>query len=213
MISIAQITEKIINRIPHLHILMAEGLINLSALARKIKPQVEEELLKPIQEGAITMALKRLTNQLTSKEPSRKSLKLLKKWTVRSNLAEITLDSSTDIQKFLKIARSSDDNFCNVSRGVQEITIIFSSHLLKVAEKIFKNVILSKFQNLASITIKLNLDIVKIPGVYYTLLKIFAWENINLVELNSTCTEFTLVFNQKDIDRALKILIRETNAN
>jgi FixJ family two-component response regulator len=40
---------------------LAEGLINISSLARKIKPEIEDFLQKPVQNGAVVMALKRYT--------------------------------------------------------------------------------------------------------------------------------------------------------
>ena len=42
MLSIGKITEDIINRSPFLREAMTENLVNISALARKIKPEIEE---------------------------------------------------------------------------------------------------------------------------------------------------------------------------
>ena len=43
MSSISKVTEEIINRSPFLREAMTENLINVSALARKIRGEVEEE--------------------------------------------------------------------------------------------------------------------------------------------------------------------------
>ncbi|MDA9169251.1 aspartate kinase, partial [Crocinitomicaceae bacterium] len=61
MSSISKITEDIINRSPFLREAMTENLINISALARKIKPEIEKSINKEIKEGAIVMAIKRMT--------------------------------------------------------------------------------------------------------------------------------------------------------
>ena len=61
MKTIAQVVSTIISQKLFLAELLAEGLINISSLARKIKPQIEDFLQKPVQNGAVVMALKRYT--------------------------------------------------------------------------------------------------------------------------------------------------------
>jgi hypothetical protein len=51
MSSISKVTEDIINRSPFLREAMTEDLINISALARKIKPEIEKATGKDIKEG------------------------------------------------------------------------------------------------------------------------------------------------------------------
>ena len=53
MITIAEIAEEIIRKSPFLEEALADGLINVSSLARMIKPDIEKKLQKPIKEGAI----------------------------------------------------------------------------------------------------------------------------------------------------------------
>ena len=55
------IVEEIIKKSPFLEEALAEGIINLSSLSRQIKPEIDEELHKDVQIGAIVMALKRLS--------------------------------------------------------------------------------------------------------------------------------------------------------
>jgi hypothetical protein len=43
-------------------------------------------------------------------------------------------------------------------------------------------------------------------GFYYFILREFAWNGINLVEVISTSNEFTLVVSTKDLDAAFKVL-------
>lgn len=61
MLSIGKITEEIIGRSPFLREAMTDDLINISSLARKIKPEIEEALGKEVKEGAIVMAIKRMS--------------------------------------------------------------------------------------------------------------------------------------------------------
>ena len=67
MITIPEIVEKIIKKSSFLEEGLSKKFINLSALSRIIKPEIEKELYKKVENGAIIMALKRLSNKLDNK--------------------------------------------------------------------------------------------------------------------------------------------------
>ena len=67
MITIPEIVEKIVKGSPFLEEGLNKKIVNLSALARIIKPQIETALYKKIENGAIIMALKRLSNRVDYK--------------------------------------------------------------------------------------------------------------------------------------------------
>jgi len=60
MASLSKIIEDRINNIPFLRENLSEGLINTSALARVLKPELEERLGKKIKESTIIMSIGRL---------------------------------------------------------------------------------------------------------------------------------------------------------
>jgi aspartokinase len=69
-----------------------------------------------------------------------------------------------------------------------------------------KHLLIDRISELASITLTLPSDHLYIPGVYYTLLKALAWENINLIEALSGYSEITIVVKEKDSDRAFSCI-------
>lgn len=64
MITVPEATEKIIKRSRYLSEALSKDLINISSLARYIKPKIEEMLYKKVSVSAIIMALKRLSKDL-----------------------------------------------------------------------------------------------------------------------------------------------------
>lgn len=211
MLSTVDIIEKIIKKNPLLEEYLANDLLNLSAAARKFQPEIECELLKDIKHGAIIMALKRTKNKLQKKHISLKKLLKLGDLTVRLDLTEFSFyNSGTLIEKQKRIFEKVLKNhtvYCNFSRGVSETTLIVNSELVKQVEKQFENEkLILKLNSLSSVTIKLPAENVQTPGLYYMVLKNLAWEGINIIEIFSTSNELTLIFEQKDIERALKIL-------
>lgn len=214
MITISETVENIVRKSPFLEEALARGLINLSALAREIKPEIEKELMKKATEGAIVMALKRLSAKI--KQVQKKEVHWFASspdLMVRSNLTEITIaNSSTMLQKLRKLLeqiRFNENYFLTITQGIYETTIIVSKNLEDKLKKIFAGEkIISKFENLSSITIQLPEGSTRIPGIYSFILKALAWEGINLVEVVSTCNEFTMILESANNDRAFSILKR-----
>ncbi|MCP4155492.1 MAG: aspartate kinase [bacterium] len=214
MITVAAVIQKVILDSPLLEEGISEGLINLSALARKIKPQVEAELFKPVSESALLMALKRLSPKIQHKESEKKkTLKERGDLTVRSSLMEFTFLKSDTIlenqKELLRRLENRRDNFITFTQGVYEITIIVNSDLEETVEDIFKkekNV--SRIPNLSAITIRLSPGTVNIPGIHYSILKQLAWKNINVVEVVSTFTEFTIILEKDQVDLTFSILLK-----
>lgn len=60
MVTVPEITEKIIQRSRYLSEALSKGLINTSSLARYIKPEIERTLLKNVSLSSVVMAIRRL---------------------------------------------------------------------------------------------------------------------------------------------------------
>ena len=218
MISTSQVIEELIRKSPFLEEGLTRGFINHSSLARKFRPQVERRLMKGVTEGAIIMALKRLSGKLTKRQLNKNLLKELGDITIRSNLVDITFSNSPTLikaqEKLLAKITGKNGDFLTISHGTKEVTLIASRNLVDDIKEIFKNEKrISSFSNLSSITIKLAPQTSHIPGVYYTILKLLAWDGINVTEIVSTYTELTIVLENKDIDRAFSVLKNYTEEN
>jgi hypothetical protein len=215
MNSIGKITEELINKSPFLREAMTDELINISALARKLKPEIEEMIGGEVKEGAIVMAIKRMTPGLYH----RLNVKItnvmgdLGDFLVRSNLSDITYENSESLKtkqaELVHEINKENDSFFTICKGVTETTFIVSSHHDDMITNLFKNEKLkSHSTDLASVTVKLPSVNTEIYGIYYYILKHLAWEGINIVELVSTSNEFTIVVKQDFVDKAFKILMQ-----
>lgn len=212
MISISDALEDIIRESPFIEEGLSRGIINFSAYAREIKPIIEKRLFKDIKNGAIVMALKRISDRL-SKNQAKNTPPSLTDITVRSNLTELTFQNSENLadkqRSLFNQLGSQKAIFCTVSQGVRETTFVADQEATEAIEKIFigENKVV-RIDNLASITIHLPKEVVYTIGSYYQILKKLAWENINIIEALSTYTEITIVFESPDIDRAFSVLKR-----
>ena len=212
MKTIAQVVSTIISQKLFLAELLAEGLINISSLARKIKPQIEDFLQKPVQNGAVVMALKRYTPRVDL-QMSFRMPKIFNKMgdiIVRSNLSTICVrNSGTLVDKrcqILRIAIAQNEVFYSFVQGVFESTLVISSILVNQCIKMLQGeTIVNQNHGLSSITLKLP-GYIDQPGIYYFILRNIAWEGINIVAVISTLHEFTIVVKQTDVDKAFSAL-------
>lgn len=214
MISITELVRNHIRDFPFVEEALLRRLINLSALGRELKPKIEKKLTKSVKVGSIVMALKRISYE--SGKTTKKIIQAIQSGSeliVRSNLFEYTyLSSQTLPKKYLMLSQQIykyPNAFFTLTKGLRETTLIVSANLNKEIEKVFqKEKLISKIENLSSITITYTKDIVYVSGYYYFILKLLAWEGINIVESVSAFTEFTVIVDDKDVDRAFGILKR-----
>ncbi len=213
MKTISSVVEQYIKKKPFLQSALAQGIINLTSLSRIVKPEIEEELGKDIRNGAIVMALKRLSDDLEFRATHKiiKVLKNIGEITVRSSLTDYTYLASDTIlvqqAKLLEAINENQDVFYTSSRGVNEINIVISNLMDATVEALFKaEKCTQKAEELSSITVKLPAENVSVPGIYYFIFQRLAWEGIVLYEVISTTNEFTILVNDDQVDIAFKTI-------
>jgi hypothetical protein len=215
MITIAKAVEKIIKKSLYMEEALAMGIVNLSALARHIKPDVERETMKKVQDGAVIVAL----NRLSRKNVKRTSLRIKRMFrnapdmTVKSDLMEVTYANAASLalrqKKLLDRIGGGPGHFLTVTQGTNETTIIASRDLKEKILAIFKGErVIGRIENLSSVTVLLPTGTALVPGVYSYILKPLAWAGINVVEVVSTLNEFTIVLEDKNFEQAIAIIKR-----
>ena len=213
MKTVASVVEKYLKTKPFLLSSLSEGIINLTSLARIIMPEIEMYLGKDIKQGAVVMALKRISEELDCKINHKvtRVLQNIGEITVRSSLTDYTYEISDTIlenqTKLISEIKKNKNLFYTSSRGVNETNIVVSSEINDIVESCLKSEkIINKNENLSSITVKLPHENVSVPGVYYYIFQSLAWEGIIIDEVISTSNEFTIVVNENQIDLAFSVI-------
>ncbi len=198
---------------PFIEEALHEGLINISSLARRIKPDLEGRMNRELNEGAIVMAIRRLGPglQLQLQNRFRKFMSQLGDVIVRSNLADYTFQNSNRMvdceRNFIDSIKDMPGGFYSFSRGVDETTIIISAHFEPELRKAFSGEKeLNSIDGLSSITLKMPSSNRETLGLYYFFFKNLSESGVNVMEVISTSNEATFVVKQRDVDRAFSIL-------
>lgn len=214
MRTIAEALSGIIRRSPYLEEALGLGLVNHSALARHLRPEVEREVMKKVKDGALVVALNRLARTLGAREGRPRGLfRKAPDLIVRLNLFEATYANSESLaqrqRKLLESLSPRAPFFVTFTRGINETTTVASRELRDRILAAFKGeTLLSQIGGLASVTVMLPKGTALIPGVYSYILKALAWEGINVVEVVSTLNEFTIIIEDRKIDSAFAVIKR-----
>lgn len=213
MKTVSSIVENYIKTKPFLLSALSQGIINLTSLSRNMMIELDSEFGKEVKQGAIVMALKRLSVDLDFRLNHKivKVLKNLGEITVRSSLNDYAFAVSDTIfnnqVELISEINNYSDIFYTSSRGVSETNIIVSESVAHLVDKYFSNEkLIQKLDNLASITVKLPNDNVVIPGIYYFIFQRLAWEGIIINEVISTSNEFTILVSEDVVDIAFRVI-------
>lgn len=220
MMTIPNAVEMIIKKKPFLESALIDGIVNLSALSRQIKPRLEEMLGKEVNDGAIIMALNRLVPKLemVSVMKFKSIMENIGDIIVRSNLVDFSFVNSKSMHRcqaeLLDRIKTKHDVFCTFSQGISETTLVVSSSIAPIVSEVFaEEELVAQYEHLSSITIKLPKENSVYPGVYYYIFKKLAWDNINVVDVISTTSEFTIIVEDANIHKAFSILMEIKNQN
>jgi len=206
MITISEIVKQTIQNKPFVEEALQKKILNLSSYARLLKPDIEKQLLKNVEIGAIIMALKRFKVSIGQRDNVSLIFNELPELILRSQLVEVTYENSEGlIEKVVKLFHliaPGKKFFCTITQGVFETAIITNMSIYPQLKEMFcKERVIGRLKNLTAVTIRLPKENVQTPGVYYRILKSLAWNNINVIDVVSTNTEFTILLQENEVER------------
>jgi hypothetical protein len=213
MFSIAHKVEQIVSESPFLTEGMALGLINLSELARQLRPQLESDLWKPVGQAAVVMALRRVAERLP---PQAHAAPLLpaprpEELTTRDDLSILTFrlsGNSHECQRqLLALAEPYPGMYVSVTRGMHEMLVLCSHPLTHLVDEAFgAERMLARVDHLSALTLRLAPESRRTPGVYHAVLKKLAWDKISVVNMMCTFSELTVLLEQSQAGAAFSAL-------
>ncbi|MES2128106.1 MAG: hypothetical protein V4463_12600 [Pseudomonadota bacterium] len=213
MLSIANKVEQLVSESPFLTEGMSLGLINLSELARQLRPQLENDMWKPVGQAAVVMALRRLSERLPQAANAAPIMPAprLGELTTRTEMSIFTYrlsESSHECQRaLLALAEPYPGMFVTVTRGVHEMLVVCSRPLIHMVEEAFATErLLARIDNLTALTLRLNPETRKTPGIYHAVLKKLAWDKISVLNMMCTFSELTILLEQSQTGAAFSVL-------
>lgn len=188
-----------------------QRLLNLAQVASFIRPLIEARTKKQIRESSLVMALSRYQRNLPSKAYAPKAFQI-ERLTVQPGLALISLVRSEaahaqSVKLYNRVQQ--DGGFLTITEGGEEITIIFEAGYRSAAKSLYSLPLVMQDDDLAALRIKFSKKYLTKPGFLFAVLQALAFQNINLVEVASSATEFILYVSNKDVGLAFDTLFNQ----
>ncbi|MCA1812362.1 MAG: ACT domain-containing protein [Halobacteriales archaeon] len=209
--STAQVVREYIDAHPSVKDCLKLGLINLSALARRI---MEEEGVK--SEEAALIACRRYELDPKEKINQAEIVRVLhrSKIEIRTKVAILTARPSWNIYAKLERAMSAlrgRNHPLHVIQGTASVTIITDESVAKELEDIIgREDILKRQEDLVELVVTSPDVIEEVPGIMAYLSTAMASKGINFIEVISCYKDTMFVVDEKDMVKAFETLNRIT---
>ena len=214
MITLKTHIDQLIHKEPFLVENIQNGLINISALARQLEPQLSKKVGKKLNVNAIIMTIKRMEiEEIKKSRPLKKQIKNFGDLTEKSGLIDYSFQNTPEFEKmsskFSLKQLTNTKGFHTLCKGIHETTVIISENLKSIFEKSLGDIpYLARQEDLASITIQLPKLNTEVSGLYHYLLGIITWRGISIVEVISTTHELTIILKEEHVSAALEALMK-----
>lgn len=178
------------------------GYVNLSAVARDLKPIIEGRFGEEVNIEAIVSALKR-NRDLTRKYDGK----------VLDALAKTNIHLLTSVTKFVlpvnrneRIFRDMFDTRLQgaiyISTGMEFTTVIIEDRNLSTFAEIAKRSSIDRKSGLAVIVVKSPISMIETPGYLMALYSKLAFSGINIEETTNSYTDAIIVVRERDSSEA-----------
>jgi aspartokinase len=182
---------------------------NISALARIIKPQIDQMLGgKNTSIESIVTALKRSRRDYDVPERPIASILAGSTVSVKTDVAKISVTKSKkSVEKIAKSLTQNVDNYISVSESIMSITLVFDDVLVDDVKGMFANDdVLEVEDELAAIIVHSPEEIIKTPGCAIAFYNQLARRHINIEDTVSCYTDTIVLVKMDQVGKAFNAL-------
>ena len=188
---------------------LRRGVLNLSAYAQSILPQVEAVTWKTVKPATIVVALSRMADEVKQLPSTRNQLRL-DDVSIKSPLTVLSFEKTEQnidhLRQLNKQLHNNPNQFIVATQGSREITIIMPGEYESKVRQLFDHPPKAHFSHMVGVTVSFSEKYLAVPNIIYTILSVLAVHHINIIEIVSTYTELTIIIDQKEMDVATRAL-------
>lgn len=206
--SINQAVREILMSKPIILASLGMGVVNYSALARKLKRDVEKKLGSEVSEESIKIAVVRFKEQLYQLFNAEGVLKVVadSTTTLVDDVGLLTVKAS-DPQIFSPALTEAKVRLIQITQGVHTLTVVTDEEVLdKLLAVVDPRLVEDVYRNQAAVILISPKDIVTTPGVLAYLTTILAFNGINITQVISTHTDTLFILERQAAIDAYSLL-------
>ncbi len=208
MVSISEAVQALVDGDLSLQDALQRGYGNYSAIARMLKPRIEEILGRDVKLESVITSVKRARIE---HGPRREEIAKIIAGSVinlRTDVAKITVEKTTRTSEILrKTLTDFVGEFLQVLEGMSTVTLVFDQRLFEGIHSTLRgHHILDERKNLAAIIINSPREIVDAAGCTIAFYNPVSRKHINIEESMSCYTDTVIVISMEDTGTAFTTL-------
>ena len=213
IVTISHVVNKLIDENIYLQEAIGKGIASYGSVAKQLKSEIEEELRKEVAHYAVVAAIRRYAEKLVLKFKDIKFDADSSEVNVKTNVIDINVLKTPclfdKLKRIYDIIKFEKGDILHIIYGRNSVNIVTNERYKdKICNFLQNEKIFSIKENLVSLSFSINKKLVHTPGVLFQILRNFAWENINIIEVISIDFEITFIVDEKDAIRGYKALDR-----
>ncbi len=195
-----EILTDLIRENPLLEFGLAYRLFNLSQLAKYLHPMVEARAKRDVRPETIVTALSRLQTHKIKQAPQAQDFRV-ENVSVTSGLGTRTYHNTPEVRAQLSklMERAHENNaFFHHTESTYEITIFYDQGTRNQLEKLLPFPTKYENETITCVGVRFGEELFHIPGLLFSLMQKINLQNVNIVDISSTFTEFNFYVDQAD---------------
>ncbi|KYK29454.1 hypothetical protein AYK20_09740 [Thermoplasmatales archaeon SG8-52-1] len=213
MVTISHVVSKLIDENIYLQEAIGKGIASYGSVAKKLKSDIEEELRKEVAHYAVVAAIRRYAEKMNIKFRDIKFNANNSEVNLKTNVIDInvvkTLGLFDKLKRIYDIIKFEQGDILHIIYGRNSVSIVTNERYKQnILNFLQHEQIFNIGENLVSLSFSISKKLINTPGVLFQIIRNFAWENINIIEVISMDLEITFIVDEKDAVRGYKALER-----
>lgn len=213
MVTISHVVSKLIDENIYLQEAIGKGIASYGSVAKKLKSDIEEELRKEVAHYAVVAAIRRYAEKMDIKFRDIRFDANTSEVNLKTNVIDInvvkTLGLFDKLKRIYDIIKFEQGDILHIIYGRNSVSIVTNERYKQnILNFLQHEQIFNIEEKLVSLSFSICKKLIDTPGVLFQIIRNFAWENINIIEVISMDLEITFIVDEKDAVRGYKALER-----
>ncbi len=213
MVTISHVVHKLVDEKIYVQEAIAKRIVSYGSVAKHLKPEIEEELRKEVAHYAIVAALRRYADKINSKFKNINFDANNSEVNLKTHIIDINLQKKPclfdKLKKIYDVIHFEQGDLLHIIYGRNTVNIITNERYKEKIEKFLQHEKIIKIEeNLVALSFAIDKKLSKTPGVLFRIVRNFAWENINILDIITIDLELTFIVKEKNAIVGYKALQR-----
>ena len=217
MVTVSHLVNKLVDEKIYLQEAIGKKIASYGSVAKKLKPEIEKELKKEVAHYAIVAALRRYSEKMDVKFRDIQFDANNSEVNLKTNIIDIDVLKTPSLFDKLKriydIIKFENGDILHIIYGRNSVSIITNERYKEeICRFLQYEKIINVDENLVALSFAIDKKLSSTAGVLFQIIRNFAWESINIIEIISIDLEILFVVTENDAIigyKALQNLIAE----